>query len=136
MSRPDAVPYDRRLAEGGRPIKWRDGSGFLMFVAADDYGGLVCRDPADMQLIHPTKSAICMASADEVGPMSEAFYQSVIVPLGGHLKQARENHVAEVLSTGAFARDVRFATRGFHIRHAVHEDGGATYYADEQLEIE
>ncbi len=132
----DCVSYNRQLAEAGRAIKWRDGSGFLIFIAADDYGGLVCRDPADMQLIHPNKHSICMASEDEVGPMPEMLYQSVIAPLGEQIKQARNEWICNVMSSGAFARDIRVKSNGIQVQHVVHADGGATYYADEVLQLE
>ncbi len=132
----ECIPYNRSLAEAGRAIKWRDGSGFLIFIAADDYGGLVCRDPADMQLINPTKHSICMADEDEAGPMPEMLYQSVIIPLGEQIKQARNEWVCALMSSGVFSRDVRVKSKGLHIQHVVHADGGATYYADEELELE
>ncbi len=132
----ECIPYDRRLAESGRPIKWRDGSGFLIFIAADDYGGLVCRDPADMQLINPTKHSICMAGEDETGPMPEMLFQSVIVPLVEQIKQARERMIEDVMNTGGFARDIRFKASGLRVEHIVHADGGATYYVDEVLQLE
>ena len=127
-------PFNRAEAEAGRGVMFDDGTP-LSFVAADDTGTVICR-MVDGTLIRPVVSHLRMANDGERGMMPEALFQAVIKPLGDQLQAAREARCEEIMISGAFARDVRLVTTGVKTHIVEHPDGGATYYAEEELYLE
>jgi hypothetical protein len=77
-----------------------------------------------------------MANDGERGMMPEVLVQAVIKPLADQLKAARTARSEEILVSGAFPWDVRLVTTGVKTHIVEHSDGGATYYAEEELHLE